>query len=51
MTMRELTLVNLTVTPFRYYPQEKRLEEFTEIEIELVETGDTKLDLIALTLA
>ena len=41
MTMRELTLVNLTVTPFRYYPQEKRLEEFTEIEIELIETGES----------
>ena len=41
MVMRELAVVNLTVTPFRYYPQEKRLEEFTEIEIELVETGDS----------
>ena len=41
MIMRELAVVNLTVTPIRYYPQEKRLEEFTEIEIELVETGDS----------
>ena len=41
MTMRELSLVNLTVTPFRYYPQEKKLEEFTEIEIELIETGES----------
>ena len=39
MTMREMTIANLTVTPFRYYPEEKRLEEFTEIEVELVETG------------
>ena len=39
--MRELTIVNLTVSPFRYYPQQKRLEEFTEIEIELVETGES----------
>ena len=41
MVMRELTIVNLTVSPFRYYPQQKRLEEFTEIEIELVETGES----------
>jgi hypothetical protein len=41
MVLRELSVVNLTVTPFRYYPQEKRLEEFTEIEIELVATGDS----------
>ena len=42
MTMREITIANLTITPFRYYPQEKRLEEFTEIEVELVETGVTQ---------
>ena len=41
MTMRELTLLNLTVTPFRYYPQEKRLEEYTEVEIELIEIGES----------
>jgi hypothetical protein len=41
MVMRELTIVSLTVSPFRYYPQQKRLEEFTEIEIELVETGES----------
>ena len=28
MAMRELSLVSLTVSPFRYFPQEKRLEEF-----------------------
>ncbi len=40
MAMRELSLVSLTVSPFRYFPQEKRLEEFVDIEVELVETGN-----------
>ena len=38
--MRELSLVSLTVSPFRYFPQEKRLEEFMDIEVELIETGN-----------
>ena len=29
MTLRELSVVNLTVSPFRYYPESKTLEEFT----------------------
>ena len=41
MVMRELTIVNLTVSPFRYYPKQNRLEEFTEIEVEIVETGES----------
>ena len=40
--MRELSLVSLTVSPFRYFPQEKRLEEFMDIEVELIETGNEK---------
>ena len=40
MAMRELSLVSLTVSPFRYFPQEKRLEEFMDIEVELIETGN-----------
>ena len=40
MMLRELSVVSLTVSPFRYYPESKTLEEFTEIDIELIELGD-----------
>ena len=40
MAMRELSLLMLTVSPFRYFPEEKRLEEFLDIEIELIESGN-----------
>jgi len=40
MAMRELSLLTLTVSPFRYFPEEKRLEEFLDIEIELIESGN-----------
>ena len=39
MAMRELSLLTLTVSPFRYHPDQKILEEFIDIEIELVENG------------
>ena len=40
MAMRELSLLTLTVSPFRYFPEDKRLEEFLNIEIELIESGN-----------
>ena len=40
MAMRELSLLTLTVSPFRYHPDQKILEEFIDIEVELVENGN-----------
>lgn len=40
MAMRELAFLSLTVSPFRYFPDEKRLVEFLDIEVELIETGN-----------
>jgi len=41
--LRELAVVSLNVTPFRYFPSENRLEEYTDIEIEIIEM-DNVLD-------
>lgn len=40
-TFRNLDIVTVSFTPFRYYPAQRRLEVITSAEIELVETGTT----------
>jgi len=44
LIMRDLVLVNLSVTPFSYRPSDNSLEVFTSLDIRLIET-DTHEDL------
>ena len=42
-TFRDIDLVSVSLTPFRYHPLQKRLEVITSADIELVETGTTTI--------
>ena len=39
-TMRGEEFLTITITPFNYYPAERRLEIFDEVDIEIVESGE-----------
>ena len=37
---RGIEFISLSVTPYKYYPKHKKLEVFSYIEIQIMETGD-----------
>ncbi|RMZ49012.1 hypothetical protein EB821_04570 [Candidatus Marinimicrobia bacterium PRS2] len=40
MQGRGVEFVSINVTPYKYYPKYKRLEVYTEIDIQIIETGE-----------
>ncbi len=37
---RGIAFVSIQVTPYKYYPKYEKLEVFTDVEIQIIETGD-----------
>ena len=37
---RGIEFISINVTPYKYYPKYKRLEVYTEIDIQAIETGE-----------